>query len=159
MICFEVWGFDGTALAASLLVGAAGLNAHTIGFNALLISFTLPLSISIGASTRIGNLLGEGNPHRAKSSAQSAGILLVSIMGINTFTIAMLRNYIPRLYTEESEVLEIAPKILLIAGFVAFADGNQVFLGGLMRGAGLPHQGTIMNFIGYYAVGIPCYYL
>jgi Na+-driven multidrug efflux pump len=38
-------------------------------------------------------------------------------------------------------------------------DGVQCFFGGIMRGTGTPRAGTILNFIGYYVVAIPCYLL
>ena len=38
---------------------------------------------------------------------------------------------------------------------VQFFDGMQTLCGGVLRGAGLPTRGTIMNFIGYYLVGVP----
>jgi Na+-driven multidrug efflux pump len=50
MVLFEVWGFEATTILAGILGGAASLNAHTIAFNSLLVSFTIPLSLSIGGT-------------------------------------------------------------------------------------------------------------
>lgn len=76
MVLLEVIGFELTTLTASLLVTPIELNAHSIGFNSLLVSFTVPLSISIATSTRVGQFLGEGKPERAKGNGKTGGYVV-----------------------------------------------------------------------------------
>jgi MATE family multidrug resistance protein len=77
MVLFEVVGFEMTTLTASLLVSPVELNAHSIAFNSLLVSFTVPLALSIATSTRVGQFLGEGKPERAKYSGRTGAIIVV----------------------------------------------------------------------------------
>ena len=80
-------------------------------------------------------------------------------MFLNGFLIFIFRDYFGRLYTDDSRVLAIAPKVLMFSAAAAFMDGIQAFLGGIMRGAGTPHAGTVMNLFGYYVVGGVSYYV
>ncbi len=74
-----------STITAALVGTHATLNAHSIGLNSLIISFAIPLSISIGTSIRIGNLLGEGLPLRAKASALTGAIINTSIKILEFF--------------------------------------------------------------------------
>jgi Na+-driven multidrug efflux pump len=80
-------------------------------------------------------------------------------MFVNGFLIFAFRNYFGRLYTNDSRVLILAPALLIFSACVAFLDGIQAFLGGIMRGAGTPHAGTVLNLFGYYVVGGSAYFL
>lgn len=86
-------------------------------------------------------------------------------MTSTTFVIA--RHQIGRLYTNDQNVLAVVPKIVPIAATAAvepfdladpqFMDGVQVNIGGLLRGAGKPHAGTVLNFFGFYVIGVTLY--
>jgi MATE family multidrug resistance protein len=63
------------------------------------------------------------------------------------------------MYTEEPEVLSLNSTILPLTALVCILDAVQTICGGILRGAGRPHIGTISNFIGYYLVSMPLFFL
>lgn len=92
----------------------------------MLVSFTIPLALSTGASTVVGNFLGEGNPQKARSAAGSGFILnccmnspctvnLLGFLVVNSTLLMSLRNYYGRMYTNDEAVLALAPKVLMFS--------------------------------------------
>ena len=63
-------------------LGAVPLAAHTIALNLASLSFMLPLGISQGAVTRVGNLLGARRPHDAERAAWVAIAFGAGVMGL-----------------------------------------------------------------------------
>ena len=55
----EGWAFQLTTIMAGWL-GEVELAAHSISLNLSSIAFMLPLGLSMGAATRVGNLIGQG---------------------------------------------------------------------------------------------------
>jgi MATE family multidrug resistance protein len=84
---------------------------------------------------------------------------IVGIMLVNMVLIIILRNYFGMMYTNDERVLAIAPSLLIFSGCAAFLDGVQSILGGIMRGAGIPKKGAILNLFGYYVIGGGSYFL
>jgi hypothetical protein len=64
----EVWAFQLATLLAGRL-GTVPLAAHTIVLNLSSFSFMFPLGISMAASVRVGNLVGQGDLCAARRSA------------------------------------------------------------------------------------------
>ena len=67
-VCLELWGFSFMVIPAMFL-GEKYLDAHSLIFTISGISFMLPLALSVAASVRVGNNIGEGNIKSAKMSA------------------------------------------------------------------------------------------
>lgn len=159
MITFEVWGFELCTLAVGLLHSAVFLSTHTISFNFLLLCFVVPISLSVGVSTRVGNLLGEGRFLVAKSAALASVILTSMIILLNSSLLLAARKSLAYIYTDDQEVIDLVPQLLLIASLASSFDGWQTIMGGLLRGAGKPLRGTIANFAGYYVISLPLYFV
>jgi len=157
MIAIEVWGFESAGLFVGLFQSPILISVHTIVLNTLLISFLVPLSLSVGASIRIGNLLGEGEPIRAKRTVQIASIITGGCMLINAIGMVTLGKVYAQAYTTNLEVIVLVGNLMWLAALVTIFDGLQTVQGGFLRGIGYQNYGTLMNFIGYYLIAIPSY--
>jgi MATE family multidrug resistance protein len=93
--------------------------------------------------------------------------LLIEIVFAITFLV--LRDWLPTLYLdtnnlaktlENTEVILIASKLLLIVALFQIFDGLQVAILGALRGMQDVKIPTLMTFVAYWIIGFPiCFYL
>jgi MATE family multidrug resistance protein len=150
----EIWAFSGAALLAGWL-GAVPLAAHTVALNMAALAFMIPLGVSQGAVTRVGNLLGARRPRDAQRAAWVAMALGAGVMSISATAFVALRNWLPRIYTPDPEVIALCATILPIAAAFQIFDGAQVVGCGVLRGMGRTRPAAWFNLVGYWILGIP----
>jgi len=150
----EIWAFSGASLLAGWL-GATPVAAHTIALNLASLSFMLPLGISQGAVTRVGNLLGAGRAEAAERAAWVAIAFGAAVMGACGVGFLLGREALPRLYTGDPTVIALAASILPIAAAFQVFDGTQVVCCGVLRGMGRTRPAAWFNLLGYWALGLP----
>ncbi|PRQ06702.1 MATE family efflux transporter [Enhygromyxa salina] len=150
----EVWAFQASTLLAGEL-GRNALAAHTIVLNVASLTFMVPLGISFGVSTVIGNLLGSGRLQAAQRTAWIGFALGGGAMLVSAVLLISLRELLPGLYTDELAVVTLAAGILPIAAAFQLFDGVQVVGGGIMRGIGDTLPAAVFNAVAYYGVALP----
>jgi MATE family multidrug resistance protein len=150
----EVWAFSGSTLLAGRL-GSTELAAHAIALNLGSLSFMLPLGVSQGAVTRVGNLLGAGRGAEAGRAAWVAIGIGAAIMALCGIAFLALREQLPELYTEEIAVIAAASSLLPIAAAFQVFDGTQVVCCGVLRGMGQTRPAAWFNLLGYWILGLP----
>ena len=150
----EIWAFSGAALLAGWL-GALPLAAHTVALNMAALAFMIPLGISQGAVTRVGNLLGARRPEDAQRAAWVAMALGGGVMSISATAFVVLRSWLPRIYTPDPEVIALCATILPIAAAFQIFDGTQVVGCGVLRGMGRTRPAAWFNLVGYWVLGLP----
>jgi len=150
----EVGAFSAATLLAGRL-GAVALAAHTIVFNLAALAFMLPLGISQGAVTRVGNLLGRRDGEGARRAAWIAVAMGAAVMTVSAVAFIALRRVLPALYTPALDVVGAAAAILPIAGVFQVFDGIQVVGCGVLRGMGRTRPAAWFNFVGYWVIGLP----
>lgn len=153
-LALEIWAFQVATLMAGRF-GSEALAGHTIVLNMASLSFMMPLGISIGAATRVGNLIGAGRPRRAQLSAWVAFGLGAGVMAVAAMVFVAGRSWLPLAYTSEAPVVAIAASLLPIAAAFQLCDGVQVVGGGVLRGMGRTVPAAVFNFVGYYVLAFP----
>ena len=72
---------------------------------------------------------------------------------MNVALLSSLRNYIPRLFTNDEDVIKLVASVLpLCAGFQLF-DSLATNCSGILRGLGRQEVGGYVNLFAYYVVG------
>ncbi len=150
----EGWAFQFSSLMAGRL-GEPQLAAHTIVLNVASLTFMLPMGLSQGAATRVGNLVGAGEPTAARNAAWLSFKLGAGIMVVSAICFVLFRYQIPRLYTEDIEVIALAAAIFPIAAAFQVFDGVQVVGGAILRGVGATRPAAIFNLVAYYGLALP----
>lgn len=150
----EVWAFSGAALLAGHL-GATAVAAHSIVLNMAALSFMLPLGVGLAASTRVGNLIGAGRPFEAQRAAWVSIALGAGVMALSALLFVLGRAWLPRIYTDASDVVQLGAAILPIAAAFQIFDGIQVVGCGVLRGMGRTRPAAVFNLIGYWVLGLP----
>jgi MATE family multidrug resistance protein len=153
-VSLEAWAFSGAALLVGHL-GATALAAHTIALNLASLSFMMPLGISQGAATRVGNLLGAREPAAAQRAAWVSLALGAGVMGVAAVAFVGFRGWLPRLFTPELAVVSACAAILPIAAAFQIFDGTQVVGCGILRGMGRVRPAAAFNLVGYWLIGLP----
>jgi len=153
-IAFEIWAFSGAALLAGRL-GVVALAAHTIALNMAALTFMVPLGISQGTTTRVGNLIGAGEPRHSQRSAWIALGMGAAVMAAAAFCFVVFRAWLPRIYTSDPDVIALCASILPIAAAFQVFDGVQVVGCGVLRGTGRTRPAAVFNGIGYWVLGLP----
>ncbi len=153
----ESWAFQIMVLMSGW-IGETQLAAQSIVLNLAALAFMLPLGVSIGATTRVGNLIGEGRHHDAQRAAYVSLFLGAATMVLSALVFVSLRWVLPGVYTDNAEVVAMAAACLPIAAAFQLFDGLQVVGGGILRGMGNTVPAAIFNLIGYYGLALPLAY-
>lgn len=150
----EVWAFKIATLMSDSL-GTNELAGHTIVLSLASVTFMVPMGISIGASTRIGNLVGAGEFQRAQVSTRATLYMGAVVMLVAAMILTLGRDYLPRLFNDDPGVLAAAATILPIAAAFQLFDGVQVVASGVLRGMGRTRILAVAHFIAFYILGLP----
>ena len=165
---FEV----GIFTAAIWLSGVLGKNpqaANQIALNLSSMTFMVGIGLSVAAMVRVGNQKGLNDFITLRRIAFSIFFLTLLIEIIFATFFLVFREWLPTLYLDQydltnfkdnSEVILLASKLLLVAAFFQIFDGLQVVILGALRGLQDVKIPALITFISYWIVGFPiCYYL
>tara|TARA_R110002073_G_scaffold58023_2_gene147472 strand:- start:12176 stop:13570 length:1395 start_codon:yes stop_codon:yes gene_type:complete len=155
-LSLEVWAF-GACTLMSEMVGEAATNAHSAVLHMASITFMVPMGVSFAATTRIGNLIGEGRHVRAQTTSWIAFGVGAGCMALAAAVFILGRNVLPTLILQEgsAEALVLAASILPIAAAFQVFDGLQVVGSGVLRGMGNTRPAAVINLIGYWVIALP----
>ncbi len=135
-------------------LGTVAYATHQIGINILNLSFTPGQSFGIAASTLAGRSLGAKEPELAekyiKTSRQMGTIIAVG-MGLILF---FLGPAIASLYSNDTQVVSEAGRILKLISFIQPFQCSQLVLSGGLRGAGDTVWTLVSTFIGILIVRV-----
>ncbi len=155
----EIWAFcTATAMAGVLTKDAQDasiLAAHQVVMNIASMTFMIPLGVSLGVVTRVGNLIGRREYARAQHAAWVAFAMGGGAMALCAVVLFLARFKIPLLYDMHGDALALAASILPIAATFQIFDGLQVVGSGILRGMGRTHVSALINVIGYWVLAIP----
>lgn len=158
--------------AAIWLSGVLGKNAQAanqIALNLSSMTFMVGMGLSVAAMVRAGNQKGLQNFVELRRIAQSVFFLTFLLEIVFAALFLLGRNWLPTIYLDlddttnlmdNTEVVLLAAKLLLVAAFFQISDGIQVVVLGALRGLQDVKVPTFITFIAYWLVGFPiCYYL
>ncbi|KAI8147723.1 mate-domain-containing protein [Fennellomyces sp. T-0311] len=158
MVCSEWWAFELAALAASYL-GTIDLAAQSILLTLGSATYTIPYGISVAASNRVGNSLGESFAVKAKRASMVALIFAVIFGCMNSFLLLVTRNSFGYLFTSDEDVVLRVAHILPWCALFQIADGLCGVCGGVIRGLGRQKVAAWINLFAYYIVALPMGYV
>ncbi|NJB83866.1 MATE family efflux transporter [Wenyingzhuangia aestuarii] len=156
---FEIGIFASGVLLAGML-GTQEQAANQIALNLSTMTFMVATGMGVTATIRVGNQKGLKDYINLKRIAISTILLMIIIAIIAAIGFMALRTYLPWIYIDDKEVVDIAAKLLIIAGLFQISDGIQVVVLGALRGLQDMVVPMWLVFISYWVIGFPvCYYL
>jgi MATE family multidrug resistance protein len=156
-LCFEGTAFTLAALMAGW-IDVQSVGGHQIALTMAAMAFMLPMGVSLGASARVGNLIGEGDEPGMRRAVWVSLGTGAGVMTASALAFTLLRWQLPRLFTADAALIAVAAGVLPMAAAFQIADGTQVVAGGVLRAMGRPQAAAVVNLIGYYAFALPLGY-
>jgi MATE family multidrug resistance protein len=154
--------FEGAVFAVVTVMVArldeASLAAHGIAVNVISTTYMVPLGISSAAAVRVGQAYGRRDIHGAAAAGWTALLLSALFMGAAGVLLAIVPQFIVRLYIGNAAVIAVGALLLRIAAVFELFDGFQVVTGGALRGLGDTRTPMLAHLAGYWAVGMPVAY-
>ncbi|CAN3354755.1 ethionine resistance-conferring protein 1 [Diutina catenulata] len=138
--------------------GTNALAAQSVASNITSLIFQLPFSVSVAASTKMGNYIGKKNADGAKCVSRIAYAFGGTIAIFDTVVIYVFRRQIARCFVRDPEVIQIASTVLTLAAINHISDCINIIFAGILRGQGRQQIGSILNLGCYYVVAIPLAY-
>ena len=154
MVEAECLAFEILTLASSYF-GTTHLAAQATLATLTSITFQIPFPISIAASTRIANLIGATLAGAARTSAKTAFFAAVFVGLFNVTLLSSLRNYIPRLFTDDPDVIKMVSDVLPLCAAFQLFDALTALCNGILRGLGRQEFGGWVQLFCYYVIAMP----
>ncbi len=153
--------------AAIWLSGVLGKNAQAanqIALNLSSMTFMVGMGLSVAAMIRVGNQKGLQNFRELKRIAESIFFLTLILEIVFATLFLVGRHWFPTIYldvddlvnqADNTEVIIIAAKLLLVAAFFQISDGLQVAVLGALRGLQDVKVPMFITFVAYWLIGFP----
>ncbi|MGE5458510.1 MAG: MATE family efflux transporter [Methanococcaceae archaeon] len=155
---FEVGAFSSAAIIIGW-IGAKELAAHQIALNLASISYMALTGLSVASAIKVGGAKGRDDIAEVREAGFSAIILAGLLEIISGVIFVVFRNFLPTLYINNVEVIEIAALLLVIASLFQISDGIQAVALGALRGITDVKIPTLITFVSYWVLGLPTGYL
>ena len=157
MLCYEWGSFESGyfALGGFAPYPKVELGIYSVLINFAGIAFSLPLGFMIAATVRVGNLLGQNEPRRARQSCYLSLLLICVVNSILCFCMYLARNHLALLFTSDECILAGSEWAVMIVAVFQVADGYQGVAGGAIKGCGKQKFGAVTNLITYQFISLP----
>ena len=154
---FEVSAFTGAVIMAGWISDTAQA-AHQIAINLAAMSYMIASGLSAAATVQVGNLLGRKDVAGLRTAAVTAAVLVLCLQTFFALVFLLGRNWLPTLYIDNQNVIEIASGLLVIAAFFQLSDGLQVVGLGALRGMEDVKVPTWITLFAYWGMALPLGY-
>ncbi|TGD59102.1 MATE family efflux transporter [Flavobacterium humi] len=160
---FEVALFTG-AVWLSGSIGTTSQAANQIALSLATFTFMFVSGLSVAGMVRVGNQKGINDYIKLRIVARSIFLLAIMVQGFFGLMFVIFHNYLPELFLnaentirlhDNSEVVAIASKLILIAAVFQISDGVQVVVLGALRGLQDVKIPMYITFVAYWIIGFP----
>ena len=157
-IIVEVIAFSIGAIMMGWL-GEVPLAAHQVAIGLASFSYMISLGISQANTIRVSHQMGINDFKALKRAAIASTHLVLVFMSSMGLLFVLARNVLPFMFTVDSEVIEIASELLIIAAVFQVFDGLQVVMLSTLRGMADVKLPMFIAFFAYLFIGIPTSYI
>jgi MATE family multidrug resistance protein len=154
---FEVAAFDFSLVMMGWL-GTRTQAAHQIAINLATISYMATAGLAAAATVRVSYFLGQKDLKNLRLAAYTLLVMALTFMTACALLFILGRNWLPGLYINDPDVVEIAASLLIIAGLFQLSDGTQVVCISALRGLEDVKLPSALIFIAYWIIGLPLGY-
>ncbi len=143
---------------SSIIIGSFGANAigaNQIGISIMNCAFMIVLAIASATTIRISHCYGAGDFERMKLASQASYHLTMVWNSFTAISFVVLREVLPRIYTTNAEMIELASLLLVFIALFQISDGLQCVSIGIMRGMQDVKIIMPISFFAYWVLNIP----
>lgn len=157
--------------AAIWLSGSLGKNSQAANQIALTLAsstFMVAIGFSVAAMVRVSNTRGMKDYKQLITVARSIFLLAIMVETFFAIVFVISHNFLPHLFLnmtdvsqqlENTEIIAIASKLLLVAAVFQISDGIQVVVLGALRGLQDVKIPMYITFVAYWIIGFPISYV
>lgn len=157
-ICLECSLYAMSALLLAPL-GAMVVAGHQVTMSYAGVVFTLPLSIGMTTTIRVGQFLGAEKLHHARMAAW-VGLLLGVLCAVSIMVVTIVfREPIVRLYNNDAAVVSLACELMLLCAAYQLFDVVQNISCGVLRGYNDTRVISFVCTLAYGVIGLPAGYI
>ena len=139
-------------------ISESGLAAHQIVISLSTFGFMLYQGIGVSRTIRISQFSARQVPslirNASQASIQIAAVMVLVISG----TFIALRHVLPRLFTDDAEVIALASNMIIVLVVFQVFDAIQIIYSSILRGMADATIPGILTFVSYFLFAIPFSY-
>jgi putative MATE family efflux protein len=154
--------WSGNFIAIALigrLPEAASMAAHTVAVRIEAISYLPGVAMGVAASTLCAQYIGAQQPQMARRAANWCWLFGVAVMTFMGLLFILIPQLLVRTATNQPVLLESAPQLLFITGFIQAPFASYLVLSSALRGAGDTRWPLFITYVTTYGVRLPLVYL
>ncbi|XP_075097569.1 protein DETOXIFICATION 2-like [Nicotiana tabacum] len=156
MVCLKWWSLEVLILLSGLLPNPKlETSVLSICLTISALHFSIPFGLGAGASTRVSNELGSGNPQKALVAVRVAMSLAVAETVVVSTVTFLCRGVLGKAYSNDQQVVDYVAAITPFLCLSIVTDSLQAVISGIARGSGWQIIGAYVNLGAFYLVGIP----
>ncbi|WP_345145675.1 MATE family efflux transporter [Flavobacterium ginsengiterrae] len=150
-------------------IGKTSQAANQIALSLASMTFMFAMGLSVTSMIRVSNQRGLNDYKKLIVVARSIFLLAIILETFFAIVFVVFHNYLPHIFLnmentgqvlDNTEVIAIASKLLLIAAVFQISDGIQVVVLGALRGLQDVKVPMYITFVAYWIIGFPIsYYL
>ena len=126
----------------------------TLLLTVITLFYTIPLGISISATTKVGNALGSKNLEQVTIISRLVITIAFIVQCISAVIVVSTCKYWVQLFTRDNAVIEIVLQTVPLLGIFTIMDAVQTTIAGILRGAGKQVWGASVYIFSYYVIGL-----
>lgn len=160
---FEIALFTGAILLSGYL-GTTSQAANQIALSLASFTFMFAMGLSVAAMIRVGNQKGLNDYKKLRIVSMSIFLLAIVLAIAFALVFVVFHKHLPALFVDmknvtdlakNTEVVEIAGQLLLVAAVFQISDGIQVVVLGALRGLQDVKIPMYLTFVSYWVIGFP----
>lgn len=135
------------------------MGAHIVAIQWESVSFMPGFALGIAAGSIAGQFLGVNNPQMARRVIAACAVTAMSFMTLAGLVFIFAGDWLTRMITKDPQILELAPDLLMICGFVQTFFALGMVLRQALRSLGDTRACLVLTLIGTYCIRIPLTWL
>lgn len=155
---FEVSLFAIIALMIAPL-GKTVVASHQIVFALSSMTFTLPLSLGVATSIRVGYLLGKQQILYAKLTSYISLLIAFSLSLIVAIILVVFRQFFITWFTDDISIIQISLHLIILLAIYQVFDYLQVTASNILRGYKDTKSIFYITLVSYWLIGLPLGYI
>eukprot|EP00026_Physarum_polycephalum_P005157 Phypoly_transcript_05186.p1 GENE.Phypoly_transcript_05186~~Phypoly_transcript_05186.p1 ORF type:complete len:586 (+),score=89.56 Phypoly_transcript_05186:190-1947(+) len=149
------WGSFEVNAAIAARLGEIPLAAHAIMCNSVSVWYSFPLGVANASSALVGNLLGAGEPERAKIIGRIA-FCIALVYGVCNGGLGLLyRDFLGMAFTNDKAVVQLISSMMTVMWLYGLVDAIKAVGMAILRGSGRPKLTVYGNVLSCLVVGYP----
>ena len=140
------------------IIGSLQAAAHNIAISIASVCYMLPLGLSFVLTARVGRVYGREQLASLRLRVASGLMLTLMMTTLTMLLLIALRSSLAGLYSDDTELTELAAGLLILAALFQLSDGAQVALIGLLRGLQDLRVPMLINAVSYWGIAFPLGY-